>query len=85
MLLKLEGGIDLVGVKYLVLVKAVQEVVGQTRTSIKGLRGGPDAMSAAFVPGRILLIAPCSSFSSSSASVAGAFCVALMPGDLGPI
>jgi len=54
-------------------------------TSVNGLRGGPDAISADFVPGRILLSAPCSSFVKSSVSVVDASCVAFMPGELGVI
>lgn len=34
-------------------------------TSANGTRGGPDAMSAALVPGRILLVLPSSSFVGS--------------------
>lgn len=54
-------------------------------TSVNGLRGGPDAISADFVPGRILLSAPCSSFVMSSASVADVAWVAFMPGEIGVI
>lgn len=54
-------------------------------TSVNGFRGGPDAMSADFVPGRILLSAPCSSFEVSSEPAVDVPWIALMPGEFGVI
>ena len=42
-------------------------------------------MSAALVPGRIRLSAPCSCFAASSASAIDVSGVGVMPGDLGPM
>lgn len=65
------------------------------RTSANGTKGGPDAMSTALVPGRILLVGPSSSFgvSGSSGDDALGFCrrgevtldAALIRGDRSPI
>lgn len=54
-------------------------------TSVSGLSGGPDAISADFVPGRILLSAPCSSLVMSSASMVDAASVVFMLGEFGVI
>ena len=54
-------------------------------TSAKGINGGPDAISAAFVPGRILRIAPLSSAVVSLFSGIIVLCSGLKPGDFGPI
>lgn len=54
-------------------------------TSANGTNGGPDAISAAFVPGRILRIAPLSDFVVSLFSGTAALCSGLKLGDLGPI
>ena len=53
-------------------------------TSDNGTRGGPTAISAALVPGRIRLTACWSYFAVCSASVEVSPGVAI-PGDLGPI
>ncbi len=53
-------------------------------TSDNGTRGGPTAISAALVPGRIRLTACWSYFAVCSASVEASPGVAI-PGDLGPI
>lgn len=57
----------------------------QELTSVNGFRGGPDAISADFVPGRILLSAPCSSFEVSSEPPVEFAWIAFMPGELGVI
>jgi len=54
-------------------------------TSANGTNGGPDAISAAFVPGRIRRIAPLSNFVVSLFSGTAALCSGLKLGDLGPI
>ena len=44
------------------------ETINSKLTSAKGTKGGPDAISAALVPGRILLMAPLSTLAIPAAS-----------------
>ena len=54
-------------------------------TSPNGFKGGPVAISTAFVPGRILLSDPCSTFAPPPVSDVVVLLVPPIPGDLGPI
>ena len=54
-------------------------------TSESGTNGGPEAISAAFVPGRILRVAPLSSMVASSMSWMAELPIAPGTGDFGPI
>ena len=56
-----------------------------SHTSESGINGGPEAISAAFVPGRILLVAPLSSIVVSSMSVMAELPLAPGTGDFEPI
>jgi hypothetical protein len=64
----------------LCLVYDARPLDRSAHTSVRGTRGGPDAISTAFVPGRILRFAPASNgFRPSSPRSLG-----MAMGDLGP-